>query len=66
MSSTNELKVVLLGSESVGKSSIASSIFERDFNNEYIATIGACFLAKTIQVLDKTIKLQVWDIVRIK
>jgi len=70
-------KIVLLGDQSVGKTSLitrcavslslsqpASSTnrFMYDtFDNTYQATIGIDFLSKTMYLEDRTVRLQLWD-----
>lgn len=65
MSSDIKLKVVLAGSHLVGKSSIVSNILRRDFDSECPATIGAAFFTQNIQIVDRTINLQIWDTVTV-
>ncbi|XP_061905070.1 ras-related protein Rab-24 isoform X1 [Entelurus aequoreus] len=58
-----DAKVVMLGKESVGK----TSLVERYVHQRFLAgpyqnqTIGAAFVAKPIQVVDKVITLGIWD-----
>ena len=56
-----EAKVVMLGSTTVGKSSIVSRLTKDIFNADSVSTIGANFLSKTIPVGNEQIKLQIWD-----
>ncbi|KAI5062018.1 hypothetical protein GOP47_0022557 [Adiantum capillus-veneris] len=55
-------KVVFLGDQSVGKTSIITRfVFER-FDTDYEATIGIDFISKTIHLENgHTIRLQIWD-----
>lgn len=59
-----ELKLVLLGESSVGKSSIVSRLTTGQFQKNN-ATIGAAFTTKTIRVendtMIKQVKLEIWD-----
>lgn len=56
-----EAKLVMLGSTTVGKSSLVTRLTRDTFNNGTSSTIGAAFLSKTIQVEDTQVKLQIWD-----
>ena len=60
-SNLREAKLVMLGSTTVGKSSIVTRLTRDTFNPESISTIGAAFLSKSVQVGDITMKLQIWD-----
>lgn len=53
--SSNQVKVVLLGDSGVGKSSIVLRFITDSFKPESEPTIGASFLSKTIQVEDKSV-----------
>jgi Ras-related protein Rab-6A len=70
-------KIVLLGDQSVGKTSLITRFavpqiphfysllsvrFMYDtFDNTYQATIGIDFLSKTMYLEDRTVRLQLWD-----
>ena len=54
-------KLILIGSSGVGKSSILQRYIQKIFNAEYTCTIGVDFFMKTINIRDKSIKLQLWD-----
>ncbi|ODQ67778.1 ras-domain-containing protein [Nadsonia fulvescens var. elongata DSM 6958] len=54
-------KLVLLGDQSVGKTSLISRFMYDTFDADYEATIGINFLSKTIYSADRTIRLQLWD-----
>ena len=56
-----EMKVVLLGETGVGKSSIVARFAENTFRPFNAATVGASFLAKTIDIDGISIKFQIWD-----
>ena len=54
-------KLILIGSSGVGKSSILKRYVHKIFISEYTCTIGVDFLMKSINISDKSIKLQLWD-----
>ena len=54
-------KIILIGSSSVGKSSILQRYIQKVFNETYSCTIGVDFFMKSIDVGEKSIKLQLWD-----
>ncbi|XP_064471569.1 uncharacterized protein LOC135385894 [Ornithodoros turicata] len=58
---TVEAKVVVLGSQGVGKSSIVTRYSERKFSSYMSPTLGASFHSLKISVGDMSIKLQIWD-----
>ncbi|KAG6376273.1 GTP binding protein [Boletus reticuloceps] len=54
-------KIVLLGDQSVGKTSLITRFMYDTFDNTYQATIGIDFLSKTLYLEDRTVRLQLWD-----
>ncbi|GME82654.1 unnamed protein product [Ambrosiozyma monospora] len=54
-------KIVFLGDQGVGKTSLITRIMYDTFDSHYAATIGIDFLSKTMYLDDKTIRLQLWD-----
>uniref|UniRef100_A0A8C6M006 Ras-related protein Rab-24 n=1 Tax=Nothobranchius furzeri TaxID=105023 RepID=A0A8C6M006_NOTFU len=57
-----DAKVVMLGKESVGKTSLVERyVHHRFLVGPYQNTIGAAFVAKPIQVAEKVITLGIWD-----
>jgi len=54
-------KIVLLGDQSVGKTSLITRFMYDNFDNNYQATIGIDFLSKTMYLEDRTVRLQLWD-----
>lgn len=54
-------KVVLLGETAVGKSSIAVRFVRDQFFSFQESTIGAAFLAQTLQVDGRSVKFEIWD-----
>ncbi|KAI8142813.1 small GTP binding protein RAB6A [Fennellomyces sp. T-0311] len=51
-------KLVFLGEQSVGKTSLITRFMYDTFDNTYQATIGIDFLSKTMYLDDRTIRLQ--------
>ncbi|XP_076678021.1 ras-related protein Rab-24 [Andrena cerasifolii] len=58
-----DLKVVLLGTASVGKTSLVERFVHERFNQSlsYQNTIGAAFAAKQIEVDEKRLIMGIWD-----
>jgi small GTP-binding protein len=61
-------KVVLLGDQAVGKSSIIKAYGDQEFNPDTDVvfgllkpTVGVDFVMKSVRVGARTIKLQIWD-----
>eukprot|EP01028_Stygiella_incarcerata_P006762 TRINITY_DN2749_c0_g1_i1.p1 TRINITY_DN2749_c0_g1~~TRINITY_DN2749_c0_g1_i1.p1 ORF type:complete len:226 (-),score=68.25 TRINITY_DN2749_c0_g1_i1:87-764(-) len=54
-------KLVFLGDQSVGKTSIITRFMYDTFDQTYQATIGIDFLSKTMYLEDRTVRLQLWD-----
>ena len=62
MNLVEELKVVVLGDKSVGKSSLVIRYVEDNFSNIQRSTIGAFFLTKMVTSNEmEPIKLMIWD-----
>ncbi|XP_057277906.1 ras-related protein Rab-17 isoform X2 [Pezoporus wallicus] len=57
---TYPYKVVLLGSTSVGKSSLAYRYVKNDFR-ESLPTVGCSFFTQTLNMEVATVKLEIWD-----
>lgn len=57
------LKIVIIGPESVGKTSLRQTYFTNRFQHNYKATIGADFEAKVVehQASGRKVLLSVWD-----
>jgi small GTP-binding protein len=55
-------KVIIIGDGSVGKTSLIQQFTQRDFQEEYIKTIGAQFSKFDAEIEDDTIRLIFWDI----
>ncbi len=58
----NTLKLLVIGDSGVGKSSIVTSYVDGFFSDIHISTIGIDFRIKKINVNDKSIMLQIWDV----
>ncbi|TIB83913.1 GTP-binding protein ryh1 [Wallemia mellicola] len=56
-----KFKLVFLGEQSVGKTSLITRFMYDTFDKTYQATIGIDFLSKTMYLDDRTIRLQLWD-----
>ena len=54
-------KLVFLGDQGVGKTSIITRFMYDSFDTAYQATIGIDFLSKTMYLDDRTVRLQLWD-----
>lgn len=54
-------KLVFLGEQSVGKTSIITRFLYDAFDRQYQATIGIDFLSKVLPLEDRTVRLQLWD-----
>ncbi|CAH4029468.1 ras-related protein Rab-31 [Pieris brassicae] len=56
-----EAKIVVLGSQGVGKTSLVVRYIGKMFSKHISPTIGASFFTCNINVDDSRVKLQVWD-----
>ncbi len=54
-------KLVFVGDQSVGKTSIMGRYTRDEFHPGNQPTVGVDFVSKSIQVDGKTIRLQLWD-----
>ena len=54
-------KLVFLGDQAVGKTSLITRFMYDSFDRQYQATIGVDFLSKTLTLEDRTVRLQLWD-----
>lgn len=55
------IKLILIGSSGVGKTSILTRFAENKFSESYLTTIGVDFRFKTININNKNVKFQIWD-----
>lgn len=56
-----KFKLVSLGEQSVGKTSLVTRWMYDSFEDHYQATIGIDFLSKTLYVDEQCVRLQIWD-----
>ncbi|KAF8091210.1 hypothetical protein N665_0451s0023 [Sinapis alba] len=61
MTHLGNYKLVFLGDQAVGKTSIITCFMYGNFDTNYQATIGIDFLSKTMRHEDTTFGLQLWD-----
>ncbi|EAY17235.1 small GTP-binding protein, putative [Trichomonas vaginalis G3] len=59
--SNQQLRVVTIGDESVGKTSITSYLIDKTFNQYEPSTVGANYQMFTVKQPDDDIVLQIWD-----
>lgn len=57
----SKYKVVFLGEQGTGKTSIIKTFVRGTFDPVYSATVGIDFLSRTICLDDRTVRLQIWD-----
>lgn len=57
----SKYKIVFLGDQNVGKTTLISQFVYRHVDKNYEPTIGIDFLTKKIEVDDSEVKLQLWD-----
>ena len=54
-------KVLLVGNSVVGKSSLILRYVDQIWNDVFVPTIGVDFKLKSLEIKNKSIKLQIWD-----
>lgn len=58
---TQKFKLVFLGEQNVGKTSLIARFMYDSWSETYEATIGIDFLSKTVYLDNRTVRLQLWD-----
>ncbi|XP_006137280.1 ras-related protein Rab-7b isoform X1 [Pelodiscus sinensis] len=56
-----DLKIIIIGSLGVGKTSLLHQFVHKTFYEDYRTTLGASILSKHITVDNNPLKLQIWD-----
>lgn len=56
-------KLILIGSSTVGKSNILLRYTRNQFNENHQTTLGVEYAAKSVEVNDQVVRLQIWDTV---
>mmetsp|Transcript_19901 Transcript_19901/g.48387 ORF Transcript_19901/g.48387 Transcript_19901/m.48387 type:complete len:204 (+) Transcript_19901:50-661(+) len=54
-------KLLIIGDSGVGKSCLLLRFADDTYTESYISTIGVDFKIRTIELDEKTVKLQIWD-----
>jgi GTPase SAR1 family protein len=57
----SKYKLVFLGDEAVGKTSIITRFMYDTFDQTYKVTIGIDFVSKTMYLEDRIVRLQLWS-----
>lgn len=57
-------KLIIIGDSGVGKSCLLLQFTDKRFRANHDLTIGVEFGAKSMNINDKIVKLQIWDTVR--
>ena len=57
----SKYKLVFLGDEAVGKTSIITRFMYDTFDTTYKVTIGIDFVSKTMYLEDRIVRLQLWS-----
>ena len=60
-SKKDKIKVVLLGNEGVGKTSLIGQIKDHRYNSNTNATVGAMFVNKELALDGQKYEIQIWD-----
>lgn len=61
MSKSNTIKIILLGNQAVGKTSLLEQYVNTSYKPRYRATLGANFLTKKVCIDNVKYALQIWD-----
>jgi len=54
-------KMLLVGDSGVGKSTLLHRLIDDDYSGSFVSTIGVDLMIKSLQVDNKSVKLQIWD-----
>ena len=54
-------KLVIVGEEAVGKTSLAVRFIQDEFREDVNRTLGACFLTRTIELDEARVTFHIWD-----
>ena len=57
-------KFIVIGDSAVGKSCLLLQFTDRRFKSDHDLTIGVEFGARTVDLGQKVVKMQIWDTVR--
>lgn len=61
VTSRHKFKIVILGDEGVGKTSLLARFMYDTFDPSYKVTIGIDFVSKNLYLSDRVVRLQLWD-----
>ena len=56
-----QLKLMIIGDSTVGKSSLISRFVDGNFLTSLTSTIGVDFKVKLVEIGDLRVRLQIWD-----
>ena len=54
-------KLVIVGEEAVGKTSLAVRFIQEEFREDVNTTLGACFLTRTIELDEARVTFHIWE-----
>ena len=54
-------KIIMLGNSGVGKTALVQRMAEDTFNDSHVPTVGAQFVALSLEVNNKKMTLELWD-----
>ena len=57
-----EKKICMMGAPGVGKTSLVRRFVDSVFSDKYLSTIGVKIDRKTVEVVDHTLNLMLWDL----
>ena len=61
MAESKELKIVLIGNTNVGKTCVVKKATSGVFTEDTVATLGASYVSKLVNVNKTEVRLQIWD-----